>query len=1317
MSIIPNVSMTNFASDTSSGWGSDEYGQAWSVYTPSGSTVIRKLSGVGVLQTVAGHGNLFARLNVPDRTDYEVLTLSEHNINGVVTHGPMIGMSTTTRGYALRMTNQRLSIVAADGSGTITEMNGVQIATQTAANRRIWMRIKYDAGAKQIRGKWWYYGEVEPSAWGISTYLGSYPINGKVGYYARDVGPSGFTVKVHAFYVLRSDATTTTSIPQSDNFQRSRAGGWGRGTNGHVWLGHANYDPDYYAQTKGAVSSTGSEGQYLSEGGSQERVFVSNSPTTNGRIRASFNVTGSNAQPQVILGLRATTGSSNGSLTSAGYELVITAGSAVVTIVKRTSLNGPATQVGKFSAPFTFAKGTKYSAEFQADGSQLAAKVWVTSSGEPTYHNYSVADSSITGSGRQYLRVLTNGSAGMTYKFDDVSTTVAVKVTLAPTEPTPPPPDPKVYNIVTGSVTNSSLTDSSAYLKATFTGDDDDTGKVTFQYKERSSPTWNSVAPTSAEYSRTGTTKFGYKTITGLNPNTLYDVQAVYSDGSGVTGQNPRTTSFTTTYHGVRPSAPTITSKEQSIFVRTTFQGDTNNNSTATVTVKNGATVVVNAVPMVVARTQKFFEIEVNGLLPDTEYTVTVQYSDPDGVYGAASFTNTVLTLGQAVELESASVRTTMTTAVVTVRYRYDENQNSSVAVQYKRRDTSLWTTVNPSAITVNRLEKTFVVLITGLTINIAYDLMVELSDPDGVSTMSPATITRVFSTSGVQTEAQKSGKQNVYRIYDPEGVFVGSWGDGPEPIHSLDENGGVTNLTVTLPRTFSQIENDKTIGYLNRVDVWCIDGEALGMGRNMVTDPNFDRGSWTVPPPWTVDSTSGADGLSGLSLNGVATTTNVMSEAVELPYVVPLILSAHVRASRGQVRIDIEAFDEANTSLGISTNNAETVGTNWQKVLLEWLPPPKTKYVRVRIEAQGQTTAFVSHVTVLTKEMLLYRGTIEAFEAQLDSEGERVVIDILGLTSYLTDIYVEFMQWVNVQPSKDIAANRPKKNPTDPANMIKELVDWARKQNPKFPIYYTSESIKQTGEVMSYTLRDVMLRDALDKVRSISPPNWHWFVDQTGCLHFRGPEHTVTHRLTIGVEVSEYRNPQTIRNLKNHIIFKGRQDSNKNEPDNYGSIGAEVMDAASIKKYGKRTAKFQDANITDPRTAMIFASGKLEELSQPEEAGVVKVLDEKDTRLSMSSLRGYNVQSFQPGDLVEIRDPENGPYKTYWDQFNWDEGVWDTTVSKVISRIVPIKVVNYKGDHVVLELSHRRPSANGDFVKMAQRIRQLEAKELNGDY
>src|SRR5690606_13123220 len=127
-----------------------------------------------------------------------------------------------------------------------------------------------------------------------------------------------------------------------------------------------------------------------------------------------------------------------------------------------------------------------------------------------------------------------------------------------------------------------------------------------------------------------------------------------------------------------------------------------------------------------------------------------------------------------------------------------------------------------------------------------------------------------------------------------------------------------------------------------------------------------------------------------------------IVSEFIEMPHLTPIVVTALAQARGGKIRMDIEAFDADHNRIIETNQNAETVGTLWQELLLEWLPPPGTAYVRIRFENVGTGTMYVSHVKCLAKEQLIYRGTIETFTPNVTAGGEWVDIDILGLTSFL---------------------------------------------------------------------------------------------------------------------------------------------------------------------------------------------------------------------------------------------------------------------------------------------------------------------------
>lgn len=286
----------------------------------------------------------------------------------------------------------------------------------------------------------------------------------------------------------------------------------------------------------------------------------------------------------------------------------------------------------------------------------------------------------------------------------------------------------------------------------------------------------------------------------------------------------------------------------------------------------------------------------------------------------------------------------------------------------------------------------------------------------------------------------------------------------------------------------------------------------------------------------------------------------------------------------------------------------------------------------------------------------------------------------------------------------------RTYKPPTDPGQMLRELIDEAR-DSSRFDIYYDNDSIKNTDYNTQYTFRDQQLRNCIDKLRELCPSNWHWFVEADGRMNLRGPQHAMTHVLRIGREVLEYSNDKTVKNVKNVVIVKGRQDEDNSEADGQGSIRVEVRDEESIAEYGARYLFFRDSNIKDYETARIVAQGRLEENNKVEEHGQVKVLDEKEVLFVDSPVQGYNVEAFQPGDFVKILNSETdrSGVRMYWDRAFFNQSSWEAGSLDVETAGVPIKKVSYKGSTVELELSERRPSATGDFEKLVRWQRMQE--------
>lgn len=731
----------------------------------------------------------------------------------------------------------------------------------------------------------------------------------------------------------------------------------------------------------------------------------------------------------------------------------------------------------------------------------------------------------------------------------------------------------------------------------------------------------------------------------------------------------------------------------------------------------------LSAGSMTADRGNKWFTKSVSGLAQDTVYNFRSTISDPDAVYGNTQEFIVATTIGQAAQIDSLVVIPRSTSAVVETTYLFDSNNNSSITVQYRPIYSLLWTTVTPKLIKVNRTTKKFTTTIVSLKPNLTYELLVTIDDPEGTVEGTSPTLSGLFTTKGPVDEKNKENKHYLWKVYDSDDKYITTWEDAGEPEFAWHENGGVSDLTVVLPRTVNDAANLKSgISHQNRVDIWCVDPSSDGFGPNLENDPDFDKGAWVLGSNASISTSGGPDDSDALLISTTSSTQVITrGDAIVLyrqpvgksskDYPIPLVVKALAKASGSKLTMFVESYNVAETKIDTS-DTAETVGSDWQTIRLEYTPPTKARYVRVCFQNDGKGTMYADKVEVRPKELLIYRGRVETYTPRVEQDGEDITVEVLGLVSLLSDDYIEFLQYVAVQPAADFEAGKTNYGPADPGDMLKKIIDVAQKQNPRFDLYYTAESIRNTGFPMEYTFRDQQLRACFDKIRNLCPSGWHYYIEPDGLVVLRGPDQAPTYTLRIGVEIMNFSVERSIRNLKNFVHVKGRQDEDESEPDGFGSIHHIAFDQESIDKYGKRMLFIRDSNITTPDTAEFIANGRLEENNREEQRAQCYVPDDKSIYYVGGALRGANIEEFRPGDQIMILDPVAGPQATYWDQFLWDIDSWDSNQSfKPLPESVPIKTVQFSGTYATLELSERQPSSVGDFGRL---YRWLQLQESN---
>lgn len=766
-------------------------------------------------------------------------------------------------------------------------------------------------------------------------------------------------------------------------------------------------------------------------------------------------------------------------------------------------------------------------------------------------------------------------------------------------------------------------------------------------------------------------------------------------------------------------------------------------------------------------QTHRYFTYNATTLSLDTHYEFRATLADSNGVVGDTTTTTTITTHGnKSYLIEGASIekKTYPTSAVITVSYFGDSDQDSSLTVQYRLTNEQIWTTVPSAFIITNRLAKTFQTTLSGLRPSSTYEILVTLVDPDGIEEGRDYQDSTTVTTKTIERTIDDPTKKYLWKIYDNvTGKYVTTWHDAGAPKFTFQENSGVSDLSVRLPRPVSSLNADtNSVQQQNIVDVWVVDQFEGGLGPNLLEDEDFSLGGWSfteIPNVFFYHSTQGVDGGKCIK---IVEGSNVQHEALsEAIYVDPLygvktnapatynnrrdfrdrtfVMTVYAKAQIGRVVLGVYEYGDdgsgGENQLAFSDVVAETVGPLWQKLQISYRVTNKdTQYLRMSVKNDGAGTFWIDKASIRTKEQLLYSGHIESIKRVINDQTEYIDVEVLGESAVLSDDYIEFLQFVEIPQQRDrlysaestttskvfevyasgTEAEKTRYGATDPSNMMKYAIDLAQQQNPKCRLYYTEASIRNTGIAdAQYTFREKPIRAIFDQIRELAPSGWHYFIMPDGCVHFRGPQHARSHIIRVGVEAIDYEATHTIRNLKNYIYFKGRQDVDFSEVDGYGSIYAIAFDQESIDRYGKRMLYTQDASIVDPKTAEVYAEGRLAELNQPEDRINCTIVDEKAIYDNFLGFRGYNIESFLPGDYVYILNPKADPNYTYWDQAKWDSSLWDyKTAETLLVGSVPIKSITYADTTVELDLSQRPPTVSSEFTTLSRTLQQNSSEK-----
>jgi len=285
---------------------------------------------------------------------------------------------------------------------------------------------------------------------------------------------------------------------------------------------------------------------------------------------------------------------------------------------------------------------------------------------------------------------------------------------------------------------------------------------------------------------------------------------------------------------------------------------------------------------------------------------------------------------------------------------------------------------------------------------------------------------------------------------------------------------------------------------------------------------------------------------------------------------------------------------------------------------------------------------------------IIVYSGYISGYKPVLNEDSEYVEITLLPFVTSLEDDILNNAGVTTVAYSSQ-----------DPNDILSDIIS-------KYAGKITKQAGTDVGVVVSYSFNTTTYLQAIKKCRDLSAFGWYFYIDASNELVFKEVSETPDHILTIGKDILSIQPEKRIENVKNTVLFVG------------DGIFKKYERSGSISAYGRKVAIIQDNRVSVEATADIMATKLLDEQESPEIRTLLRVLD------SNSDSKGYDIESFKPGDIIKIEGFGTDYPQSVFDTSIWDETSWDYSVSYATRNPMQIVSIKYSPDEVELELSSK---------------------------
>ena len=289
-----------------------------------------------------------------------------------------------------------------------------------------------------------------------------------------------------------------------------------------------------------------------------------------------------------------------------------------------------------------------------------------------------------------------------------------------------------------------------------------------------------------------------------------------------------------------------------------------------------------------------------------------------------------------------------------------------------------------------------------------------------------------------------------------------------------------------------------------------------------------------------------------------------------------------------------------------------------------------------------------------------IYSGYISTIEPFVDGKKQGITVRILGHYTKLSLDYLKDAETIRLYSDETNGITTIASGTVaDIGLILRGILNRYRAEtiNPK--IWYSLASIPNVNQDALYSFRLVTYRNAIDRIVSMLPSGYFWYVDEDGLFSIKSKPTTPTHIFKFGKHFKSIKIEKSLEKLRNFIlVWDGKPDG----------VFKSYSDAYSITKYGRRCQVIQDNSIGDENTMDKIGRKFLAENKDQQVSITCEIIDN-----NLDSINGYDIDSVQAGDTCRFVGFDNSIVDVIKDNMLITKVAY--SLNKIKLEVEPIKM------------------------------------------